>query len=157
MSENPAQRWLVATGVTVIAFAVPTVVCGLWALPPLIQDAGARWAVASSLGLALVALAALWGYGYASSRTTATPDTAGTVEARGPRSVAGRRVKGNINTGDRGVPATSPAAHGQAPTTPPAPTPPGSVVASGERSVATGDEVEGDINTGDQLNGGPAP
>lgn len=147
---------LVAAGVTVVAFAVPTVVCGVWALPWLVKDEGARWGAASALGAAVAALAVLWGQGFASCDGVGT---AGGVEARGDRSVAVRGpVRGNISTGDIGMP-TSPAAASQAPS--PAatasagpPGQPGSVVTSGERSVALGDGLEGDIDTGDRTNGG---
>lgn len=145
-------RWLVAAGVTAAAFAVPTMVCGIWVLRSLVRDAGARWAVASALGAALAALAVLWGQGFASGGA----GTAGTVEARGGRSVAVRGpVTGNISTGDVGVgpQATPPAAPAAAQ---PA-MPPGSVVASGERAVALGDGLDGDIDTGDRRNGSPRP
>jgi hypothetical protein len=150
-SMSRGARWLVAAGVTAVAFAVPTVVCGVWVLHSLVKDAGARWAVASALGAALATLAVLWGQGFASG----SGGTTGTVEARGGRSVAVRGpVTGNITTGDTGVglPGTPPAAPAAQPSVPP-----GSVVASGERAVALGDGLEGDIDTGDRRGGGPRP
>jgi hypothetical protein len=144
----------VAAGVTAVAFAVPTVVCGVWVLHSLVKDAAARWAVASALGAALAALAVLWGQGFAAG----SGGTAGSVEARGGRSVAVRGpMTGNISPGDvgAGLPAT-PSAAPAAPAAQPS-VPPESVVASGERSVALGDGLEGDIDTGDRRNGGPRP
>ncbi|WP_217185797.1 hypothetical protein [Streptomyces sp. AC495_CC817] len=142
-----------------VAFAVPTAVCGLWVLPSVIQDPGTRWAVASALGAAIAALAVLWGQSFASSYTTATvPPPPATVIASGERAAAVEgEVEGNITTGNRGGPAM-PSAGGQAPAAPgnSAPVPPGSVVASGDRAAALRGKIKGDVTTGDQP-GGPTP
>lgn len=149
------------------AFVVPTMVCGLWLLPALVHDAGARWGVASALGAAVAAVSVLWGQSFATppgggGATGSGP--ARSVQASGQRAVAvGGPVKGNISTGDVGVPRTSSAAAGQtsggATTPSPEPSVPsepqggshqGLVAASGERSVALGDAMDGDIATGDR-------
>jgi hypothetical protein len=58
-------RWAAAVLVTVAAFAVPTWLCGAMVLPSLPKDPAIRWGVASALGAALAALAAAWGYSFA--------------------------------------------------------------------------------------------
>ncbi|MFE4670593.1 hypothetical protein ACFRI7_37195 [Streptomyces sp. NPDC056716] len=162
-------RWLVAGGVTATAFAVPTLVCGAWVLPALVADAGARWGVASALGAAVAALTVLWGQGFAATgggRTAPVPGAA-TVHASGVRAVAvGGSVRGDISTGDGGGRGAAPSSAGPAPAPdgdggvpaalPPDPASavPGSVVASGERSVAVGGGVAGAIFTGDRTEGG---
>ncbi|WP_314249826.1 hypothetical protein [Streptomyces sp. DSM 40907] len=152
-------RWFTAAGVTVVAFAAPTVVCGLWVLPSVIQDPGTRWAVASALGAAVAALAVLWGQSFAASPTTAAaPPPPATVIASGDRAFAVEGdVEGNITTGNRGGPAVPPAGW-QPPAAPgsAALVPPGSVVASGDRAAAFRGKVKGDVTTGDQP-GGPTP
>lgn len=81
----------------------------VWGLASLIQDAGARWAAASALGAAVAALAVLWGQGFAASAATPPPPPLAAVTASGTRAVAVQgSVKGNITTGDRGVPAAPP-------------------------------------------------
>ncbi|WP_344439304.1 hypothetical protein [Kitasatospora nipponensis] len=144
---------------------MPAVVCGLWVLPSLVDDAATRWGVASALGAAVAALAVLWGQGFAASDSGqggAGTASGVSVEASGARSVAvGGSVKGNISTGDTGTGARhTPGAGGSTgPASPPGPRvgrAPGSVVASGDRSVAVGDGVEGDITTCDQA-AGPRP
>ena len=62
---KPIVRWLVAVLVTVAAFAVAAWVCGALILAALMKDAGIRWGVAGSLGVAVAALAALWGHSLA--------------------------------------------------------------------------------------------
>src|SRR5262249_28716384 len=61
---SPVIRWSAAGLVTVAAFSVPTWACGAVMLPVLIPDAASRWAVAASLGVAVAALAALWGHSF---------------------------------------------------------------------------------------------
>ncbi|MFG2903275.1 hypothetical protein ACGFZH_40120 [Streptomyces zaomyceticus] len=155
-------RWLLAGGVTIVAFAVPTVVCGTWVFVPLVADVGARWGAASASGAAVAALAVLWGQGFARSEGTAGDATARPprVEASGERAVAvAGPVKGNISTGDSASPRAAPPPTAPRPAPGPRPAdesaPPGSVMASGERSVAVGGEVEGHITTGDRPEEGP--
>jgi tetratricopeptide (TPR) repeat protein len=62
---RPAFRWAVAVLVTIAAFAAATWICGAFALP--IRDGAVRWVIAASLGLAVAALAALWGNSYATA------------------------------------------------------------------------------------------
>jgi hypothetical protein len=163
-------RWLLAGVVTVAAFLVPTVVCGVWLLPTWLKDGPTCWAVASGLGVAVAALAALWGHGFASGgeaqKTAAEPDT-GSATASGNRAVAIQGpVKGNISTGDSGVPHSAPDAFRRGSTPAEAlsqqqePGPdrepaPGSATASGERAVAVNGGLEGDVSTGDRLDSEP--
>ncbi|MBB6079399.1 hypothetical protein [Streptomyces paradoxus] len=156
-------RWLLAGAgaVAMVAFTVPTVTCGMWLLPALVSDAAARWGVSSALGAAVAALSVLWGQGFA-TRPGGGGGTAGgptrSVQATGTRAVAvGATVQGNISTGDGGVPGTNPpSGHTTQGTTTASPqrqagtAPSGSVTASGERSVAVGGAVVGDITTGDR-------
>jgi hypothetical protein len=58
-------RWLVAGLVTIAAFAVVTWISGVLALPHLIEDPVVRWGIAGALGVAVAALAALWGHSFA--------------------------------------------------------------------------------------------
>jgi hypothetical protein len=61
--HGPALRWAVAVLVAIVASAVATWVCGAFALP--MRDGEVRWGIAGGLGVAVAALAALWGYSYA--------------------------------------------------------------------------------------------
>jgi uncharacterized membrane protein len=108
-------RWTIAGIVTTIAFAAPVWVCGAFLLPPVIKDGVARWAIATAAGLALAALAALWGHGYASAESDEKMKAAGTGDVnntiidatvQGPV-VQGRDFSGPITLGDdtsRGLP-----------------------------------------------------
>jgi hypothetical protein len=60
-------RWLVAGLVTVAAFAGATWICGALALPIVMKDGGVRWGIAGGLGVAVAALAALWGHSFATA------------------------------------------------------------------------------------------
>jgi len=62
---RPAFRWAVAVLVTIAAFAVATWICGAFVLP--MHDDGVRWGIAGGLGVAVAALAALWGHSYATA------------------------------------------------------------------------------------------
>ncbi len=64
---NQIVRWWVAGLVTVVAFAAPTWICATLALPAVIKDPGIRWGIAGALGVAVAALAALWGHSFATS------------------------------------------------------------------------------------------
>jgi hypothetical protein len=63
--SGQALRWAVAVLVTIAAFAVATWVCGAFVLP--MRDGAVRWGIASGLGVAVAALAALWGHSYATA------------------------------------------------------------------------------------------
>lgn len=150
------MRWFLAAVVTTLAFVMPTLVCGVWILVPVLPDGGTRWGVASGLGVALAALAALWGHGFATGDTQKSEERSSLpnagVRALGGRAVAvGGSVRGGVITGD-GVPApgsTGPAAVRRRDESCARVPEPGGVIASGERSVAIGGDAEGDVTTGD--------
>ncbi len=58
-------RWLLAGLVTVAAFATVTWLCGGLILPVFTLDPDLRWSIAGGAGVAVAALAALWGQGFA--------------------------------------------------------------------------------------------
>src|SRR5215469_5221183 len=60
------SRWFVATLVTVAAFSMATWACGILILLTLTRDPGVRWSISGGVGVAVSALAALWGHGFAS-------------------------------------------------------------------------------------------
>jgi hypothetical protein len=98
-------RWFAAIVVTLAAFAVGTWVAGAIVLPHVISDHGDRWVIAAGCGVAVAALAAMWGYRYATAEPTDAPKAAGSAEpvvpAVGERSI---NVNGNLDgiasTGD---------------------------------------------------------
>lgn len=59
-----AGRWSVAVLVTVAAFAVGTWVSGAIVLPGTVKDPAIRWSIAAAFGVAVAALAALWGHSF---------------------------------------------------------------------------------------------
>ncbi|WP_405640466.1 hypothetical protein [Streptomyces uncialis] len=80
-------RWVVAFLVTVAAFAVSTWLCGALVLPSVLKDPAIRWSVASALGATAAALAAMWGYGFA-TRAPERGRSSPAVQAPGGRAVA---------------------------------------------------------------------
>jgi hypothetical protein len=48
-----------------MVFSAGTVICGLLVLPLVLRSPADRWVVASALGVAIAALAALWGASWA--------------------------------------------------------------------------------------------
>jgi len=58
-------RWLVAGLVTAAVFAATLLVSAALVLPLWIKSDADRWVVAGSVGVAMAALAALWGAGFA--------------------------------------------------------------------------------------------
>jgi hypothetical protein len=60
-------RWGLAGLVTVAAFAATTWICGALILPIMTPDPDIRWSIAGGAGLAVAALAALWGQGFATA------------------------------------------------------------------------------------------
>jgi hypothetical protein len=60
----------VAASVTALTFAIPTWLSGVLVLPSMLKDSATRWGLASALGTALAALAATWGYGFATRTET---------------------------------------------------------------------------------------
>ena len=67
-----AARWLVAVGVMVAAFGVSLWVCGALLLPLWLKSGADRWVVAAGLGVAVAALAALWGASWAGEQPEAS-------------------------------------------------------------------------------------
>lgn len=63
--SRPAFRWALAVLTTIAAFAVATWICGAFVLQ--MRDGGIRWGIAGGLGVAVAALAALWGHSYAAA------------------------------------------------------------------------------------------
>jgi hypothetical protein len=90
-------RWLVASLVTVAAFAVTTLICGALVLPTVMKDGGARWGVASGLGVAVAALAALWGHSFATAEASKNPVHAASGAV--PTTTAGRGKTSNKISG----------------------------------------------------------
>jgi hypothetical protein len=62
---RPTLRWAAAVLVTIAAFAAATWICGAFVLP--MRDGVVRWGIAGALGVAVAALAALWGHSYATA------------------------------------------------------------------------------------------
>jgi hypothetical protein len=60
-------RWLAAGFVTIAAFVLSTWICGAVALPTAVPSSAVRWSIASALGVAVAALAALWGHSFATA------------------------------------------------------------------------------------------
>ncbi|NEC84679.1 hypothetical protein [Streptomyces sp. SID12501] len=164
-------RWAAAGLVTAMAFALPTWLCGAVFLPSTVTDPAIRWSLSSTLGVVLATLAATWGQGFATrsqQENTPAPPPDGPVTASGERSIAvkGSPV-GNISTGDSGTrnaparPATATPAAPAPDSAQPQPEPrpesaPGSVTASGERSIAVHGNPGGTVSTGDQFGEDPA-
>ncbi len=96
-------RWAVAAAVTVVAFALATWVSGALILPVFMKDAGIRWGVAGSLGVAVAALAAMWGQSFATSgqpaETTSNgpPGAAPTTTATGAGSTRNKISRGTFH------------------------------------------------------------
>lgn len=66
MDMKQLTRWFVAALVTIAAFAVATWACEVFILLTLTRDPGVRWSISGGVGVAVSALAALWGHGFAS-------------------------------------------------------------------------------------------
>jgi hypothetical protein len=86
MVVNQMTRWCIAGLVTITAFAAVTWICGALALSVLSLDSGARWGIAASAGVAVAALAALWGHGFA---TGAEEGVEREAHAKAPATVSG--------------------------------------------------------------------
>lgn len=91
-----ASRWLVAILVTGAAFVVTTWICGALLLPVILKDPTIRWSLAVGLGLALAALAALWGNSFA---TGERPAESLPGVAAGPARTASGRTRNIIRGG----------------------------------------------------------
>jgi len=108
VTVSKVLRWFVAVVVTVVAFAVGTWTAGALVLPHLVTDHADRWVIAAGCGVAVAALAATWGYRFATAEAAEAPDVRGhaepTMPAAGERSIS---VSGNLggiaSTGDNAV------------------------------------------------------
>jgi hypothetical protein len=58
-------RWLVAAGMTLGVFSVSLWISGAFILPLWVKSGPDRWVIATGVGVAIAALAALWGVGFA--------------------------------------------------------------------------------------------
>jgi hypothetical protein len=108
VTVSKVLRWFVAVVVSLLAFAVGTWVAGAIVLPHLVADHADRWVIAAGCGVAVAALAAMWGYRYATADAADAPDARESAEpvvpAAGERSIS---VSGNLDgiasTGDNTV------------------------------------------------------
>ena len=81
--SSGAVRWLVAIIVTMAAFAVSLWVCGALLLPLVLKSEADRWVVAAGLGVAVAALAALWGSSWAGRQAeVSSAERTGSISAR---------------------------------------------------------------------------
>jgi len=100
-------KWWLAGLVTVTVFGLAAWVSGAFLLPAVMRSAADRWVVAAGFGVAVAALAALWGQswatregGGAASGTGRRPGRPGAT-ATGERSIAaGGDIGGIASTGD---------------------------------------------------------
>jgi hypothetical protein len=67
-------RWLIAIGATAGTFAIGLCVSGSVLLPIWVKSDADRWVIAAGFGVALAALAALWGINFAQSKDHETHD-----------------------------------------------------------------------------------
>jgi 2-hydroxychromene-2-carboxylate isomerase len=93
------------------AFAIPAWVGAAFVLPLFIHDGAVRWAIATAAGLALAALAALWGHSFATAEAVAAREPASPREPGGVHNTVidstvhgpvmqGGDFSGPINLGD---------------------------------------------------------
>ena len=126
---------------TIVVFGVSTWVCGALLLPHVVSSPGIRWAVAPGCGVAIAALAALWGHSFATRQGSAASAAGGTVIASGDRSIAvGGDVSGIASTGDRSAGLQAPVAGDTAPEDP---------AGSGSKSAAVGGDASETAHIGD--------
>jgi hypothetical protein len=105
--------WCAAGLVTVAAFSAATWISGAFALPGVLKSGPDRWVVAAGLGVAVAALAALWGHSWATRGREARsgrggrgsgPAAGARGAARGERSIAaGGDISGIASTGDNAI------------------------------------------------------
>jgi hypothetical protein len=147
-------RWVVAGLVTVASFTAVTWIGGALVLPPMLKDGAVRWGLASALGVALAALAAVWGHGFATgtgSESSPAPAAAVSVDVAGAGAVGVGRdnraplttAGGRAGTDAPAAPAVSPQAAPKEPTAPGATT----VSAAGEGAIAVGRDNFGPLST----------
>ena len=90
-----AARWLVACVVTVAVFGLSLWVSGALLLPLVLKSGADRWVVAAALGVAMAALAALWGAWFAGR-----PSEVSSPGPGGGSITAYRDISGIASTGD---------------------------------------------------------
>ena len=90
-----AARWPAAVVMTVAAFGVSLWVCEGLLLPLVLKSEGDRWVEAAGLGVAVAALAALWGASWAGGQSE------GSSSDPAERSIsAGGDISGIASTGN---------------------------------------------------------
>lgn len=105
---SATARWIVAGLVTILAFGFVTWITGALALERVMRSDADRWVVAAGLGVAVAALAALWGHSWATREGAAPsgnershgPNDLQEQIAQGKRSIAARDISGIASTGD---------------------------------------------------------
>ena len=70
-----ALRWCVAGLITALVFGLVTWVAGAFVLERLMKSDADRWVVAAGLGVAVAALAALWGHSWTTPENAASSGT----------------------------------------------------------------------------------
>lgn len=94
---NQALKWWVAGLAVTGAFGLATWVSGAFLLPLWMKSGADRWVVAAGLGVAVSALAALWGHSWAKRESAAEQGTA----SHGDRSItAASDISGIASSGD---------------------------------------------------------
>ncbi len=78
-----AVRWCLAGLVVVAAFGAATWVSAVFLLPPVIKSEADRWVVAAGLGVAVAALAAMWGQSWATPEQAAKETENRSITATG--------------------------------------------------------------------------
>lgn len=90
-------RWCIAGLATAATFSAVTWICGALALSALRLDSGARWGIAGGAGVAVAALTALWGHGFA---TQAEEDADQEEKTKNPAATTGDGSTSNEIGGD---------------------------------------------------------
>jgi hypothetical protein len=97
-------RWWVAGLVTMLTFTVCAWICGALILPTVINDPNVRWGLAGGLGVAVAALAALWGHSFATAQSEAPTSLKSAVNRPQSEAIAvGGENTGIISTGGNAV------------------------------------------------------
>jgi hypothetical protein len=91
------RGWLTAGLMVAAAFGLATWISGAFLLPLVLKSGADRWAVASALGVAVAALAAMWGQQWA-MRDSSSESAASATEGRSI--TAGHDISGIASTGD---------------------------------------------------------
>ncbi len=102
-------KWFVAVLVTVAAFSAATWASGVVLSLVHALDPDVRWGISGSVGVAVAALAALWGYGFASGeREAAAADHPQDVlnqisgDIKGGQVIQARDIAGPVSFGSPG-------------------------------------------------------